>query len=310
MTDINAILLQNRGVLAISGGDAREFLQGLVSNDLSRVSPTQAIYAALLTPQGRYLHDFFIMKKDGVFFLDCEAAERRDDLMRRLKVYTLRSEVSLADASSNYSVAVLMGEDAIEKLGLSETPGETPGAATAFGGGVAYSDPRLAELGARALLSRDDAEAAIKDGGFSLGEEEDYERLRLELGIPDGSRDMEVGKALLLENGFDELHGVDWDKGCYMGQELTARTKHRGLVKKRLMPVTVDGPLPAPGTSVLLGETEAGTVTSGLGTRALALLRLEAMERAQTQGEALMAGGARLAPQQPDWMKIETAEEV
>jgi folate-binding protein YgfZ len=309
MIDINAILLQNRGVLAISGGGAREFLQGLVSNDLSRVSPTQAIYAALLTPQGRYLHDFFIVEKDDVFFLDCEA-KRRDDLMRRLKVYTLRSEVSLADASSNYSVAVLMGEDAIKKLGLSETPGETPGAATAFGGGVAYSDPRLTELGARALLSRDDAEAAIKDDGFSLGEEENYERLRLELGIPDGSRDMEVEKALLLENGFDELHGVDWDKGCYMGQELTARTKHRGLVKKRLMPVTVDGPLPAPGTSVLLGEAEAGTVTSGLGTRALALLRLEAMESAQAQGEALMAGEARLTPQRPDWMKIETAEEA
>ncbi len=309
MTDINATLLQNRGVLAISGGDAREFLQGLVSNDLSRVSPTQAIYAALLTPQGRYLHDFFILEKDGVFFLDCEA-KRRNDLMRRLKAYTLRSEVSLTDASSNYSVAVLMGKDAIEKLGLSEIPGETPGAATAFGGGVAYGDPRLAELGARALLSRDDAEAAIKGAGFSLGGEEDYERLRLELGIPDGSRDMEVEKALLLENGFDELHGVDWDKGCYMGQELTARTKHRGLVKKRLMPVTVDGPLPAPGTSILLGEAEAGTVTSGLGTRALALLRLEAIESAQAQGEALMAGEARLAPQRPDWMKIETAEEA
>ena len=208
MTETTAILLQNRGILAVSGGGAREFLQGLVSNDLNRVSPTQAVYAALLTPQGRYLHDFFIIENKGVLLLDCEA-ERVADLMRRLKVYTLRSEVSLAEVSSDYAIAVFMGEGAGEKLGLSQILGE----ATAFGGGVAYTDPRLAELGARALLPRDGAEAAIEAAGFARGDGEDYERLRLELGIPDGSRDMEVEKALLLESGFDELHGVDWDKG-------------------------------------------------------------------------------------------------
>ena len=122
---------------------------------------------------------------------------------------------------------------------------------------------------------------------------------------------MEVEKALLLENGFNELHSVDWDKGCYMGQELTARTKHRGLVKKRLMPVAVNGPLPAPGTPVMLDESEVGTVKSGLDTCALALLRLEAIESAQAQGgAALTAGEARLTPQQPHWMKFETAEEA
>lgn len=304
MTDTSAILLENRGVLAVSGGDAREFLQGLVSNDLGKVSPTQAVYAALLTPQGRYLHDFFIVEKDGGFLLDCEA-ERVADLLKRLKVYTLRSEVDLAEASADYSVAALMGEGLGETLGLSGIPG----GGAAFGGGLAYTDPRLAALGARALVPRDGAESALEAAGFSLGETEDYERLRLELGVPDGSRDMEVEKALLLENGFDELHGVDWDKGCYMGQELTARTKHRGLVRKRLMPVAVDGPLPAPDTPVMLGEAEVGTVTSGLGDHALAMLRLEAVENAQAQGETLSAGEAQLTPHQPDWMKIETAEE-
>ncbi len=307
MTDTTVTLLENRGVLAVGGGDARDFLQGLVSNDLGRVSPECAVYAALLTPQGRYLHDFFIVEKDGMFLLDCEA-ERSADLLRRLKIYTLRSEVGLADASADYSVAVFTGDGAGEKLGLSDIPGE----AVVFGGGVAYGDPRLAALGARALLPRGGARAALEDAGFARGEVEDYERLRLELGIADGSRDLEVEKALLLENGFDELHGVDWEKGCYMGQELTARTKHRGLVKKRLMPVTVEGPLPDPGTPVMLGEAEAGVVKSGLGTCALALLRLEAVENAQTpgetQGEMLTAGEAHLTPHQPDWMKIETAE--
>ncbi len=301
MTDTSAILLKKRGVLAVGGGDAREFLQGLVSNDLNRVSPECAVYAALLTPQGRYLHDFFIVEKDGGFLLDCEA-ERSADLLKRLKVYTLRSDVKIEDATGDYRVYVLSGENASSSTNI-------PGRRFDFAHRNAYIDPRLAELGARALLPRDGAESALENAGFSLGKAEDYERLRLELGIPDGSRDMEVEKALLLENGFDELHGVDWEKGCYMGQELTARTKHRGLVKKRLMPVTVDGPLPAPDTPVMLGEAEVGTVASGLDTCALALLRLEAVKEAREQGEALRAGEARLTPHQPDWMKIETAEE-
>jgi folate-binding protein YgfZ len=126
----------------------------------------------------------------------------------------------------------------------------------------------------------------------------DYEALRLKFGVPDGSRDLPVEKALLLESGFDELHGVDWKKGCYMGQELTARTKYRGLVKKRLFPVQVEGTLPAPGTIVERNGEEVGEIRSGAGNRALAMLRLEAVEG------SLTAGGARIVPQKPDWMKL------
>jgi hypothetical protein len=125
--------------------------------------------------------------------------------------------------------------------------------------------------------------------------------LRLANGIPDGSRDLSIEKAILLEAGFDELNGVDWQKGCYIGQELTARTKYRGLIKRRLMPVRVDGPLPPAGTLVMLDGQEAGEMRSGQGGIALALLRLEAVAAAAEAGRALQAGEARLTPLKPAW---------
>ena len=148
-------------------------------------------------------------------------------------------------------------------------------------------------------FARPDASTEVAEAGFAHGSVADYDRLRLSLGVPDGSRDLEVEKSILLENGFDELHGVDWDKGCFMGQELTARTKYRALIKKRLLPVTIDGPAPEPGTPVMANGKEAGvmrSVTEGLG---LALLRLEYLEGAEPAD--LTAGDARLTPRKPDW---------
>jgi folate-binding protein YgfZ len=140
----------------------------------------------------------------------------------------------------------------------------------------------------------------LKEAGFEAAELADYDALRIGLGLPDGSRDMEVEKAILLENGFDELGGVDWDKGCYMGQELTARTKYRALIKKRLLPVRIDGPTPPPDTPILTNGKEVGRLRSSAKGQALALLRLEALN-----GDApeLVAGEAKLSPQRPDWLR-------
>jgi folate-binding protein YgfZ len=295
------LLLPQRGVVSVAGPDARSFLQGLVSNDVDKVTPERAIYAALLTAQGRFLHDFFVVENDGALLLDCEA-ERRADLIRRLSIYKLRAKVVLSDASERLTAAVLFGEGTLDALGL---PAEA-GRARRLAGGVTYVDPRLAALGARALLPRETAPSAIEGAGFSEGTPDAYERLRLGLGMPDGSRDLPVEKALLLENGFDELNGIDWQKGCYMGQELTARTRYRGLVRKRLLPVRIEGPRPEPGTPVLHAEKEVGEMRSSLEGHGLALLRLDAVGPA---AGALTAGGARLTPVIPDWMRLPAAEE-
>ncbi|MBM3597436.1 MAG: folate-binding protein YgfZ [Alphaproteobacteria bacterium] len=290
------VVLPSRGAIALTGPDARSFLQGLVSNDVTRVAKDRAIYAAFLTAQGKFLHDFFLIELDDALIIDCEG-QRLADLKKRLGLYKLRSKIALEDASQRFVIAAAPGAEALARLGLSEEPGR----AVALDGGVAFVDPRLAAMGARFVLPREGAEAALAATGLAAGTVDGYERLRLELGLPDGSRDLEVEKSILLENGFDELNGVDWKKGCYMGQELTARTKYRGLIKKRLMPVEIDGPLPAPGTPVLLGQQEAGELRSGQGNRALALLRLEQVEQAKSSGAPLTAGDARIKPVRPAW---------
>jgi folate-binding protein YgfZ len=296
MAERSYALLEDRGFIAVEGEDAHSFLQGLISNDIEKAGAGRAIHAAFLTPQGKYLHDFFVVKMGEAFYLDCEAA-RLDDLKRRLSMYRLRAKVTLDDVSDAFTAAALFGEDAGAAFDL----GTEPGTALPFAGGVIYVDPRLATAGMRTMLPAAGARQALADVGFEDAGREAYDDFRLRLGLPDGSRDMVVEKALLLESGFEELNGVDFEKGCYMGQELTARTKHRGLVKKRLMPVDIDGPLPALGTPILCGGKEAGEMRSSHGARGLALMRLEYLDKASGTGHDFTADGARLTPRKPGW---------
>lgn len=288
-------ILPPRRLLRISGEDRQGFLQGLVSNDVAKATPARAIWSALLTAQGKFLHEFFIVEQEGAYLLEAEA-DRIDDLKRRLSLYRLRAKVAI-EAVEGWTVAIAWGETALAALGLPEEAG----AAKPFGGGVAFADPRLAGAGARIYLP--DA-AALVVAGFAAGDPADYDRLRISLGLPDGSRDMQVEKAILLENGFDELHGVDWKKGCYVGQELTARTKYRGLIKKRLLPVGIAGPLPEAGAIIEAEGKEAGEMRSAVDgpdfSVGLALLRLEALE----SGARLTVGETVLTPLTPDWVVL------
>jgi folate-binding protein YgfZ len=177
---------------------------------------------------------------------------------------------------------------------------EDPGAARPFASGVAFVDPRLAALGVRCILPRADIRCVLEGTGLPEDGFPAYDRLRLQLGVPDGSRDLVPEKSILLESGFDELNGVDWQKGCYIGQELTARTKYRGLIKKRLMPVEIDGPAPAPGTIVTADGREIGEMRSSRNEFGLALLRLEPI----VEGKPLKAGNTTLVPSPTSWMRL------
>ncbi|MBO0735026.1 MAG: folate-binding protein YgfZ [Alphaproteobacteria bacterium] len=297
MSQAGFVVLEDRGILAVSGRDRRSFLQGLVSNDVDKVGPAAARYAALLTAQGRYLHDFIMVEVAESIWLDAEAS-RLEDLKRRLSIYRLRAQATLRERS-DLCVAAVLGDGAFAALGLS---GE-PGAAVPLGCGVALIDPRLAALGARVILPRETIRSEISRTGLVESGSDAYERLRLRLGIPDGSRDLVPEKSILLESGFDELNGIDWQKGCYVGQELTARTRYRGLVKKRLMPVRIDGPTPAPGSLVTADGREAGEIRSSRNGFALALLRLEPV----VENRRLAAGDAAIIPMKPDWMRLDNA---
>jgi folate-binding protein YgfZ len=261
--------LPDRAVLEVTGEDRVSFLQGLVSNDVAEAAPGNAVWAALLSPQGKWLADFFIFSEGERLLLDCEAAQA-GMLAQRLSRYRLRAKVTVQPAP--IPVYAAWG-------GL---PPDT---------GVHAPDPRVPEGAGWRIL------------GEMLGVNataEDYDRHRLQLGLPDGSRDLEADKSTLVEAGFDELHGISWTKGCYMGQELTARTKYRGLVKRRLTRVRIEGPVPAPGTPVHDGETEVGTMRSGRDEWGLALLRLPAI-----RADRLRCGEAVLTPEPASWMQWE-----
>jgi len=294
MAQGNFAILEERGILAVSGADRRLFLQGLVSNDVEKLAANRSVYAALLTAQGKYLHDFIMVEVGEAIWIDAEVA-RLGDLRRRLAIYRLRAKVEIAERPE-LAVAVVFGEGALAALGLSDEPGE----ARPLDGGVMLVDPRLAKLGARIIMDR----RRLARFGSELTQVDfaAWDRHRLALGIPDGSRDLVPDKSILLEAGFDELRGVDWGKGCYVGQELTARTKYRGLIKKRLFPVHIDGPAPAPGTMVIAEGRDAGELRSSRDGQGLALLRLDAVDA----GRKLVADATTLVPLRPDWMRIES----
>ena len=279
----------DRAVISVSGDDRVGFLQGLVSNDVAKADAGHALWAAFLTPQGKFLYDLFIVGQGDALLIDVEAA-RAEEFRKKLSLYKLRAKVAIA--ATQLSVFAVTNAAA---LGLAAQPG----AARAFGDGVAYADPRPVALGARVVLASPEPLVAA---GLAEGDLAAWDDARIRAGIPDGSRDMLVDRALLLENGFEELGGVDFQKGCYMGQELTARTKYRGLVKKRLLPVIIDGPVPAPGTPLLADGVEAGEMRSACGQMGLALVRLDHLRA------TLAAGEARLSVQVPDWVRLPEAE--
>jgi folate-binding protein YgfZ len=254
--------LTDRAVLAVTGEGSTAFLQGLVTNDVAKTSPASSTYAALLTPQGKIVTDFLIHAAPDGYRLDV-AAQHAADLLKRLKLYRLRAPVGLEDVSGTEAVFAAWGE----------TGGTPP-------------DPRLHALGARWIAAIDsltpDADPA------------EYHTHRLSLGVPD-SGDTEGQFAL--DANLEELHGLDFRKGCYVGQEVTARMKHKAAPRRRLARVLLDGPVPPPGTRLTdTTGTEIGEIRTGLGTGAIASIRLDRLAGAgQLQADGILAQVASLA---------------
>ena len=266
-----AAFLEDRGVVRVSGADAPTFLQGLLTNDVEKLPPGEARYAGLLTPQGKILFDMIVARlpADGEsgFLIDCAAAQA-GDLAKRLGFYKLRAKVAIADETVDRGVVAFWGE-------APETP------ADAF----VYADPRDPRLGWRAILPR---AAATAFGTEHAGA---YEALRIDVVAPKGGVDFPYGDAFPHDANFDLLHGVDFEKGCYVGQEVVSRMRHRGTGRKRVARVKLAGDAPPPGTPVLDGELSVGTLGSSSAREALALLRLDRVEAAKEAHRRLTAAG-------------------
>ena len=269
-----AAMLEDRGVVSVSGEDATGFLQGLLTNDVERLGPGEARYGALLTPQGKILFDMIAVRAPGEepsYLIDCAAAQAAD-LAKRLGFYKLRAKVTIVDQSAGRAVAAFWGE-----------------MPPRIDDGLLFADPRDTRLGWRAILPRPVAAAV------GLEHVNEYEGLRIAVGAPKGGLDFAYADAFPHDANLDLLHGVDFDKGCYVGQEVVSRMKHRGTARKRVARVKLAGPAPAPGTPVLDRELAVGALGSSSGREALALLRLDRAEEAKAAGRTLSAGGVGLA---------------
>jgi folate-binding protein YgfZ len=297
---LQAVVLPDRAVLRIEGEDRAEFLQGLITNDIALASPVQAIFAALLSAQGKFQFDFFISADEGGYLMETEKA-RLPALQRMLTLYKLRSRVTLQPQPQAMVMAIL-GREAAPALGL---PGGE-GAAQREGGAVLYTDPRHAPLGVR-VIAPDEAAAHrfMEAHGATQAPLEAYETLRIREGIPEGSRDAAIDRTILLENGYDALHGISFSKGCYVGQEITARSKHRATLRKRLCGVSADGDLPPAGTPLMAGSREVGEMRSSCHGQGLALVRLDMLRLAE---EPVTAGGLALKVAPLWWHPAENEE--
>ena len=286
---MKAALLPDRGVIKVAGNDARSFLHGLVTTDILHLQPGIARFCALLTPQGKIIADFFVAEAPatdgGGFFLDLPRA-LAPALIGKLNLYKLRAKLVIEDLSGTLGVLTAWGRSGKTKCGL------------------CYDDPRLAALGLRVILPPHLAAAAAAELGADLVEAGEYEAHRIALGVPRGEIDFSYGDSFPHETDMDQLGGVDFAKGCYVGQEVVSRIEHRGIARARVVPVRYTGAAPEPGAAVLAGDRQVGTMGSAAAGHGLALLRLDRVAEAMSQGEIIAAGGIPIHLVKPDWARF------
>jgi folate-binding protein YgfZ len=292
--------LEDRAIIGVSGSDAHGWLQGLITNDIDLLSEDQSIYAALLTPQGKVLFDFFLIADGETILIDCEKS-RSAELIKRLTLYKLRSAVEIS-AKPDLSVLAFFGEQSVALSGLAES---VAGATQQAFGDTAFVDPRLANMGVRVIGDLQRIASYLETEGIVLGEMASYHQHRLALGVANGSSDIRPDNAFVLESNLDEMNGVSFSKGCYVGQEVTARTKHKGTLRKRILPLSSAEPLPAAPAPIVAGSSEIGTLLSGNGGRGLGLIRLDRWQAAQESGTALMIDGQNVEISMPRWLASE-----
>jgi tRNA-modifying protein YgfZ len=297
---MKSALLPERGVIKVAGDDARKFLHGLVTADVLNLKSGAARFCALLTPQGKIIADFLITEAPatagGGFFLDVERAPIAA-LIDKLNLYKLRAKVIVEDLSDVLGVlAAWNGGSHPGRLPAANEGGEAIG--------LGYEDPRLPALGLRAMLPPHRAAAAAAALGAELVDAAAYEAHRIALGIPRGGLDFAYGDAFPHEADMDQLSGVDFQKGCYIGQEVVSRMEHRGTARSRAVPIEYDGAAPARAAAVVAGDRTLGVMGSAAAGRGIAVLRLDRVTDALSGGETLTAAGVPIRPIKPDWARF------
>jgi folate-binding protein YgfZ len=270
--------LPERSTVAVEGPDAHKFLQDLITNDLDLLKSQSAVHAGLLSPQGKILFEFIVVQTERGFVLDTVRA-RAKDLVKRLTLYKLRAKIEISDRSEDQDVYAAWGEGAEQVA-------------------QGYADPRLAGLGVRIVRPKDAAIAETEDVAA-------YEAHRIALGVPEADKDYVLGDTFPHEACFDILHGVAFDKGCFVGQEVVSRVQHRGTARKRFVIVEGNAALPPAKTEVTAGEEPAraviGVMGSSVGTSGLALVRIDRAAEMLAKGQKIVAGDVVVTLRVPSW---------
>jgi len=275
--------LTDRGVVRVHGADATTFLQALVTSDVAALEPGRGGFAALLTPQGKILFDFLVAPSGDAILLDV-AADRVEALVARLGLYRLRAKVAIADDGHAEAVLAFWGA-----------------AGPPLVAGTVFRDPRLAALGWRAIVPRGLVAGALGTPGLTRTDPGAYHAHRIHLGVPEGGRDFAYGDAFPHDADMDGLSGVDFGKGCYVGQEVVSRMQHRGTARRRIVRVTGTAALPPAGTALTAGERPIGTLGSSAGRDGLALVRLDRAKAALDAGRPIVADGVAVGVALPEW---------
>lgn len=287
---LSAYYLHHRALIKVSGTDKLGFLQGLVSNDLSKLSPENSLFCLLLSPQGRFQYDLLIHQVENDWFIEIDQ-DRAQTFIKRLTIFKLRSDVTL-DLIEDKVILAVWGGDLTASFELEDQAGLTKITPS----WTVMIDPRLPELGARLIVNKADLSKTEMSLGLTVTDLASYQQHRYKLGVPEGANEIEVDRAIPLEWGMDDLNAIDWDKGCYMGQELTARTRYRGLVRKRIVPCygkTIDLSQP-----LISNGKEVGQWITHIGTVGLAMIRVAAIDTDIT------CNGQAIEIKIPSWIKL------
>jgi len=281
---MKAAFLSDRGVVKVSGSDARDFLNGLLTTDVTLLRPGLGRFGALLTPQGKIITDFLITEAPsghgGGFLIDCPRALAQA-LADKLGFYRLRAKVGIENLSDSLGALAAWDGDPALKPDL------------------AFADPRNAALGWRILVPGELAQKAADLIGAEMIDSSAYDAHRIALGVPRGGLDFIYGDAFPHETNMDRLHGIDFDKGCYVGQEVVSRMQHRGTARTRTVRIVLDGPAPEPGAAILAGDKPVGTMGSTAGHQGLALIRIDRAADALEAGTPLTSGGLAIRLVEP-----------
>jgi len=292
---MKAAFLPDRGVVKVSGDSARDFLNGLITTDTTRLQPGLGRFGALLTPQGKITIDFLITEAPsghgGGFLIDCPKVLAQA-LADKLGFYRLRAKVGIENLSDSLGVLAAWDGDVAVKPDL------------------AFTDPRNAELGLRILLPEELAQKEADLIGAEMVDSSAYEAHRIAVGVPRGGLDFIYGDAFPHETNMDRLAGVDFDKGCYIGQEVVSRMQHRGTARTRTVRILLDGPAPEVGSAILAGEKSVGTMGSAADHHALALIRIDRVAEALEAGTPLTAGGLAIRVAAPDELRSQPKQTV